>query len=347
MKKILFVLAFLMSTSSLFSQTVFTSTCGYTVTVFVKPIDLVFTNFDNYGYNYKLKVKYDIILNKPIETGYCSVHPNHDCGSQGQLDNFQFKVDCLITSGQSHGPINFPKQGVSNSGFIEVGGQYLSESLIPKDKATVETLICKKITINISGPGLPDQTRIIEPGALPIELLSFDATANQNQVDLTWVTGSEKNNDFFTIERTVDGIDFEEVGKVAGQGNSSIKNQYSFTDFRPKNGVSYYRLRQTDYNGESEYFEVKSVNIQKGEFVSNVYPNPAVMNRTTVFIEKTKDVVTLNVRNVLGQLISSKDIDATSNDVTEEVELIGSDKMYFIELIQNNVSLARYKVLNN
>lgn len=181
---------------------------------------------------------------------------------------------------------------------------------------------------------------------LPIELLSFDASANLNKVDLTWATASEKNNDFFTIERTIDGIDFEEIARIAGQGNSSIKNEYAFTDVRPKNGVSYYRLKQTDYNGESEYFEVKSVNIQKGDFVSNVYPNPAVMNRTTVFVEKTSDVVSINVRNLLGQLIYSKEIDASSNDVAEEIELTGSDKMFFVELIQNNKVIARHKILN-
>ncbi len=182
---------------------------------------------------------------------------------------------------------------------------------------------------------------------LPVELLSFDATASRNQVDLSWVTGSEKNNDFFTIERTVDGLHFEEIGKVAGQGNSSIQNEYTFTDVRPKSGVSYYRLSQTDYNGESEYFEVKSVNIQKGEFVSNVYPNPAVMNRTTVFVEKTGSIVTLNIRNVLGQLISSKTIDATNEDVAAEIELNSSEKMYFVEIVQNNAIQARHKVLNN
>lgn len=137
---------------------------------------------------------------------------------------------------------------------------------------------------------------------LPISLLSFDATANQNQVNLSWATASEKNNDFFTIERTVDGIDFEEVGKVAGQGNSSLKNEYTFSDTRPKNGISYYRLKQTDYNGESEYFEVKSVNIQKGDFVSNVYPNPAVMNRTTVFVEKNEFYCNLECSKCIGSI---------------------------------------------
>ncbi len=71
------------------------------------------------------------------------------------------------------------------------------------------------------------------------------------------------------------------------------------------------------------------------------------MNRTTVFVEKTSSIVTMNVRNVLGQLISSTEVDATSNDLTEEVEFIGLGKLFFIEIVQGNAIVARHKVLNN
>lgn len=337
MKKIFFAFALLLSVSnSLFSQAVFESTCGYTVTVYIKPIKIIAGPVGgDGGYGYEVRYHYDVVIGGTSK-----------CGDN--LYNFQSQITCSKTGKTSGSYTDLPKSLINSSGILQTDNdQQAKQTGILPAYATVDNFECNEIKVILSGPGIKKQTKLLNAGALPVELISFDATANQNQVDLTWVTGSEKNNDFFTIERTVNGIDFEEVGEVAGQGNSSIKNQYSFTDFRPKNGVSYYRLRQTDYNGESEYFEVKSVNIQKGEFVSNVYPNPAVMNRTTVFVEKTSSIVTMNVRNVLGQLISSKEIDATSNDVTEEVELIGSDKMYFIELIQNNANLARYKVLNN
>lgn len=184
-------------------------------------------------------------------------------------------------------------------------------------------------------------------GTLPIELLSFTATAATNQVNLAWITASEKNNDYFTIERTLDGLTFEEVIRVQGQGNSSIKTSYEYTDTRPLSGVSYYRLKQTDFNGESEVFKVNSVYIQKEELISNVFPNPAVLNRTTVFIEQTNSLVTLNVRNVLGQLIFSKEIDASSMDVYQEVELTESGKLFFIDVFQNDALIARHKLMNN
>lgn len=182
---------------------------------------------------------------------------------------------------------------------------------------------------------------------LPIELISFDATANQNQVDLSWMTGSEKDNDFFTIERTVDGIAYEEVARIEGQGNSSSKTSYEYTDARPLSGISYYRLKQTDYNGESEVFEVKSVNIERGELVSNVYPNPTAFNKTTVFIAQTNANVTVNVRNILGQILFSKEVDSKSHDVYEEIELTESGQIFVVEIVKDKDIIARHKVLKN
>lgn len=343
MKKIIFTFVLLFSvSSSLFSQAVFESTCGYTIMVYIKPLKIIAPDNCGWGYNYNVRYHYDVV-----------VLGNNKCSK----NLYTFQVEIICNENQMNGSYSLPLEIKNSRGNLTT----TTNPAIPHNgslngynspyvhcsQATVDAFKCLKINVIMEGPGLPSQIKPTNPGALPIELISFNATANQNQVDLTWITGSEKNNDFFTIERTVDGIDFEEVGKVSGQGNSSIQNEYSFTDFRPKNGVSYYRLKQTDYNGESEYFEVKSVHIENGEFVSNVYPNPAVMNRTTVFIEKTSSIVTLNVRNVLGQLISSKEIDATSNDVTEEVELIGSGKLFFIEIVQGNAIVARHKVLNN
>lgn len=155
----------------------------------------------------------------------------------------------------------------------------------------------------------------------------------------------KKNNDFFTIERSVDGVNFEEIGKVSGNGNSSKINNYKLTDFEPLKGVSYYRLKQTDFDGGFEYFNLITVNFKRDKILSNIYPNPAISNRTNILIEKSNNPITINIRDVFGQLISSKNIDAKNNDVTEEIELFGSSNLYFIEVIENNESTI-YKVFN-
>jgi len=79
-------------------------------------------------------------------------------------------------------------------------------------------------------------------------------------VKLRWITEAEINNDFFTIERSADGNTFEVVDIVPGAGNSSSTRYYYTVDHNPLTGVSYYRLKQTDYDGKSAYSQLVSVN---------------------------------------------------------------------------------------
>jgi len=111
---------------------------------------------------------------------------------------------------------------------------------------------------------------------MPIVLLSFDGKPVNNRVELTWVTAAEINNDYFTIERSVNGTDFEEIAEVEGAGTSSQSKRYSLNDYEPLNGVSYYRLKQTDYNGEFEYSKPISVYLNSSRMADvKVYPNPS------------------------------------------------------------------------
>ncbi|MCI1754175.1 MAG: hypothetical protein LKM36_15335 [Flavobacteriales bacterium] len=84
---------------------------------------------------------------------------------------------------------------------------------------------------------------------LPIELISFTAKANGDHVDLAWATASEKDNDHFNVERSADALDFAPISEVAGAGNSQSVLHYTDVDKTPLPGLSYYRLRQTDFNG--------------------------------------------------------------------------------------------------
>jgi hypothetical protein len=93
-------------------------------------------------------------------------------------------------------------------------------------------------------------------GTLPIELVSFDAGKNEEQrVTLTWVTASEINNNFFTIERSKNGFDFVPILNIPGAGNSTSTLHYSIEDENPLEGDNYYRLKQTDYDGAFTYSE--------------------------------------------------------------------------------------------
>ncbi len=112
--------------------------------------------------------------------------------------------------------------------------------------------------------------------ALPIELIEFTANyrATEKDVLIKWVTSSEVNNDYFTVEKSIDAQNFEELTIVQGAGNSNQVLNYSTLDEKPYNGISYYRLKQTDFNGQFKYSNIVSVNINHGEPIVRVYPNP-------------------------------------------------------------------------
>lgn len=114
---------------------------------------------------------------------------------------------------------------------------------------------------------------------MPIELLSFDAKLiNSNMVELKWSTQSERNNDFFTIEKSTNGLEWSRVGTTQGAGTSQVTLNYFMPDNAPYSGVSYYRLKQTDYNGQFSYSDIKAIDNQVD---LSIYPNPC---RNELFI---------------------------------------------------------------
>src|SRR5690348_13807437 len=94
-----------------------------------------------------------------------------------------------------------------------------------------------------------------QPGQ-PIQLTVFTVTCNNGEALVKWTTAAETNNDFFTIERTTDGINFDKVGTVKGAGNSVFNINYEFTDPTPLSGTSYYRLTQTSFDGTVNNFDL-------------------------------------------------------------------------------------------
>ena len=108
---------------------------------------------------------------------------------------------------------------------------------------------------------------------LPIELVYFKASLLDKKVLIEWETASEINNDYFTIERSMDGISFNSFSIVDGAGNSNSTLNYSAIDNNPLNGISYYRLKQTDFDGKYSYSNIVSVYIENQEIIQNLWYN--------------------------------------------------------------------------
>jgi hypothetical protein len=138
---------------------------------------------------------------------------------------------------------------------------------------------------------------------LPIKLISFDGEKNNNTVDLFWVTASEVNNDYFTIERSFNGIDYHFLQTIKGKGTTNEITNYRTADFNPQNGVNYYRLKQTDFDGKFEYVGTIAVEFNKTTSGLSLYPNPVKDNLELNFNSDNKGDVNIQVFDLNGKLV--------------------------------------------
>ncbi|MFM9945430.1 MAG: T9SS type A sorting domain-containing protein [Bacteroidia bacterium] len=148
---------------------------------------------------------------------------------------------------------------------------------------------------------------------LPITLLNFNAVLNNKQVDLVWITGSEINNDFFTVEKTKDGKHFEFVAMVEGAGTSYQKLYYSSVDSNPYDGISYYRLKQTNFDGGFSYSGLVPISLSN-EKIINMFPNPAPEGNVILHIQNNGDpIVTVDLMDINGRVLQSNEYKVLKN----------------------------------
>jgi hypothetical protein len=221
---------------------------------------------------------------------------------------------------------------VYTGGKITSGGGGGSSNLI--DICSVTEWTTSDGTLN--GPDCLPET----PGctaALPVELVYFSATMTEkNEVKLTWQTASEMNNDYFTVENSSDGKHFSEVGKVKGSGNSTVLLSYSYIDHNSLRGVSYYRLKQTDYNGEYAYSRIVAV-VNKNAVPFSLFPNPSTgESYITIDPLLTDEELQITVFNNFGQKIYSIDTRPASRNTI--ISLNDSNKKFVKGIYLVNVS---------
>lgn len=145
------------------------------------------------------------------------------------------------------------------------------------------------------------------PIELPVELLFFSAKYIQNSgtVHLNWATISEHNNDFFIVEKTIDGVHYDIIETVEGNGNSYTLKNYETFDIHPSSGLSYYRLKQTDFNGLYSYSDLETIYIDTDKLLMiSVYPNPGSIDAIQMKItSRTKKDVKIELFNEFGMLL--------------------------------------------
>ncbi|HSY77415.1 MAG TPA: T9SS type A sorting domain-containing protein, partial [Bacteroidia bacterium] len=157
---------------------------------------------------------------------------------------------------------------------------------------------------------------------LPIKLLDFTAVYNsdQNIVNLNWITESEKNNKSFTVERSIDGVTYAEIATVAGAGNSTETLNYSSIDLKPVTGIDYYRLKQSDFDGNNTYSDVVPVTISASQSVT-VFPNPVKSNLSVNYASKSAGAIVLKVEDLgTGRELNTYSFNAEEGNNTFSID---------------------------
>ncbi|HAS45064.1 MAG TPA: hypothetical protein DCS93_31570 [Microscillaceae bacterium] len=151
---------------------------------------------------------------------------------------------------------------------------------------------------------------------LPIELISFTATTRTNVVVLRWSTIKEVNNAFFTLERSLDGLNWEEITNVKGAGNSNTIQLYSFNDVSPNTGINYYRLRQTDADGHQTTSKIVSTkSTEVGNSTISVFPNPSIDFVHVQGVEKVSQVILTDAKGRQLSVVIQEDTNGLKIDL--------------------------------
>jgi hypothetical protein len=176
-------------------------------------------------------------------------------------------------------------------------------------------------------------SEILSPG-LPVKLLNFKSKNNSGGVVLQWVTASEINNDYFSVERSEDGEIFYEIGKVTGNGTTNVVQEYVFKDEEPISNLEYYRLKQVDYDEAYEYSPIL-IEILQNVLVSSfeIYPNPA---RSMININSARSSfghfinTYLQMINNNGQQVAKW----SAEDIVSDLDISGYQKgIYYLRLV--------------
>lgn len=224
-------------------------------------------------------------------------------------------------------------------------------SSIPTTVPANPTAFCSGATSNMTGPiigrvALRQGSATLAPtltvsgmrfsptwadGPLPVKWNSFTAKASDNSVLLNWSTSSEKNNQYFMVEKSNDGENFEAIAKVSGNGNSNRVNKYSFTDNDFTTTTAYYRIRQVDFDGK---FSFSSTLVVKNEVSPlEVSPNPFNDN-LNIAATNSETMISAEIHDIQGKLIQSASGKGNVHMNTSELP----NGMYFLRTKQGNTT---------
>jgi hypothetical protein len=169
-----------------------------------------------------------------------------------------------------------------------------------------------------------------ESAVLPIVLIDFKAVGTKT-IQLTWRTATEIANHFFAIERSADGYEFVEIGRLPGAGTSQEIQEYTFTDEQPFPGTNYYRLRQVDFDGQFSYSKVVSATVGQAGGI-RLFPSPATDFLKIQLEKPLTENAGFEIFDLAGRLVQVGEFSTENADFELDVAEL-PEGIYFLHLV--------------
>lgn len=181
-------------------------------------------------------------------------------------------------------------------------------------------------------------TEVANP--LPVELDRFEARLVGTEVELFWRTASELNNEYFEIQRSVDGVEYQSLGRVDGKGTTNKVSNYFFVDSQPARGFNFYRLKQVDFDGKTSYSEVRRVSFDGNvRLAVRVHPNPTVVTNINLKVFGAPEQATAVRLFDLQGRIHFQHTYQNAAELAEAAIVLGGNLpagVYLVEVVQGN-----------
>jgi len=282
-------------------------------------------------------------------------------GNAGDICDFTINANvgvATVSAGQDQlcavgSPVNLSASGPSGATYTwnSLDGLVVNEV---GANQTFNPAVTTTYVVEVSGGGIcvnqTDTIVVTKCIGLPVSFLGFNGYCNENKIELDWQTASEVNNDYFDVEKSKNAVNFIPIGRVNGNGNSSVIQQYNFKDLEPNNGVAYYRLKQVDFNGDIDYSSIIVMNSCGGlDFeITNLYYN-SQQNEMVVLYKaiSTKNLI-LTVFDAQGKLVLSESLNLFPDQQSIKIPLSStfSGSIYMVNLRTNSSSNSVKFIVN-
>ncbi|WP_179225505.1 T9SS type A sorting domain-containing protein [Hymenobacter mucosus] len=320
----------------------------------------------NFGMNYPIITKKNVTINGATTTLHMEGFVGRTAGQTAFANTeIEFYRGDNSTDTNQNGEIfagdgqNFPHgEPRTYLGNTLTGstGSFSADIVIPSNSISPALLttdpinaLAYKADMGTSEAGINLIPNTIPAGALPVELVRFDARAAGSNALVTWATAMEKNNDHFEVQRSRDGREFVTTGTVKGRGTTQVGYAYSFTDaLADATGLYYYRLRQVDTDGTDSYTAVQTVSFigstSEASQALRFYPNPTTNTITLDQNALAAGTYQLTVTNLLGGVVATQTITGGRRNTVDLQRLPAGS--YLVHVRNNAVQLTQ-KVVKN